>query len=95
MRPLLEIWLASEAMILVAAIVTLFAPAGARRRPIWLGVIVLMVLIAGGALNAADKHSGEAGTDILTYGATFLYGFALALGMVALRDRLARRGVST
>ena len=92
MRPLLEIWLASEAMILNAAIVTLFAPAGARRRPIWLGAVVLMVMIAGGGLNAADRHSGEFGTEFLTYGAVFLYGFAFALGLVALRDHLARRG---
>jgi hypothetical protein len=91
MRPLLEIWMASEALILVAAVVTLFVPNGAGRRPIWLGAAFLMVMIAGGALNAADKHSGEAGTEMLSYGAVFLYGVAFALGMTALRDRLASR----
>ena len=94
MRPLLEIWLASEVMVLVAAIVSLFVPQPARRRPVWLGFIILMVLIAGGALSAADRHDGQVGADILTYGAVFLYGFALALGLVTLRDYLARRGAS-
>jgi hypothetical protein len=86
--------MASEAMIAVVAVAMLFVPQGAARRPIWLGFILLPVMIASGALNAADKHGGEAGTEILTYGAVFLYGMAFALGMTALRDRLARRGAS-
>lgn len=92
MRPLLEVWLAAEGLILLAAAGTMIVPRGSSRRRVWLGVLVLMVMIASGALNAADRHSSEAGAEILRYAAVFLYGAAFAFGVTALRDRLARRG---
>jgi hypothetical protein len=92
MKPLIMLMLAVQAGIFLATVWTiLFArPAAGRPRPIWPGLALALVIVAGTSWNIGESHAGQPGADILMYGSPLLLGMAIMAALLLLRQR---RGV--
>lgn len=89
MRAIELVMLAAQALALAVAIWTIAGrrPVLDRRRPVQsiLGFALLLISIA--STNIADRHTGDMGAEFLRYGAGVLLGMALALFLLAFRER--------
>jgi len=92
MKPIIVVMLAVQAaMFLVAVVMIGFAPATRRRRPVWSGLVFVMLITAGTSTRIANSHAGQPGTDFLATGAPLLIGMAVMGVLIMLRQR---RGLS-
>jgi drug/metabolite transporter (DMT)-like permease len=89
MKPLIMLMLAVQAGIFLVTVWTiLFArPAAGRPRPIWSGLALALVIVAGTSWNIGESHAGQPGADILMYGAPLLLGMAIMAALLLLRQR--------
>ena len=62
-------------------------PSAERPRPVWTSLAFSLLVIAMASWNIGDKHAGDAGSELLRYGSPLALGFAIALLLMALRER--------
>jgi hypothetical protein len=62
---------------------------GARPRPLWPSLAVGLVIVSSTSWQIADKHMGEAGAELLSFGAAFLLGMGFMTILLLIRQRRA------
>jgi hypothetical protein len=62
---------------------------GARPRPLWPSLAIGLVLVASTSWTIADRHMGEAGAEIVSFGAAFLLGMGFMTILLLIRQRRA------
>jgi hypothetical protein len=79
---------------LVAAWTVMFRreTSGTDRRPVWSGLAIALVIVAGASWNIADRREAEPGADLLMYGSPLLLGMGLMALFMLIRQR---RGLDT
>lgn len=89
MRAIEIVMLAVQAAALLAAAwaIVMRRPTPERRRPVWSSLAFSLLIIAMVSWQIADKHSGDRGSAVLMYTAPVVLGFALAMLLMALRER--------
>ena len=89
MRPIETVMLAVMALALLSAAFAIVVrrPTPARPRPIWTSLGFALVIIASVSWQIADKHAGDLGSQFLQYGSPLTLGFAIAMILMALRER--------
>lgn len=90
MKPIIVVMLAVEAAMLVITCVTMLtARTEQRRRPLWPGLAIALVIVAATGQRIGAGHDGQAGAGFLEAGATFLLGMGIMAMLMALRHRRA------
>ena len=88
MRAIVIVMLIVQAAIVLVAIWTMLtAKSDAARRPVWSGLIVSLVIIAGVSWNIGERHAGQPGAEILMYVSPLLLGMAIMGALFALRKK--------
>src|SRR4051812_16917694 len=72
------IFLATAATILTAR------STAERPRPLWSGLAISLIVVAGTSWRIAEGHAGEPGADIATYCSPLLVGMGLMAAMLAI-----------
>jgi hypothetical protein len=75
------------AMFLVAIFAAAFVPSTKGGRPAWAMIGISLVIVATAANGIGDRHSGQAGADMLQAGAMVLIGMAIMTALMGLRQR--------
>ncbi len=58
-----------------------------KSRSVWISLAFSLTVISAVSWNIADRHSTEPGVELLHFGSPLLLGMAIALSMMAIRDR--------
>jgi len=88
MKPIIIALLAAQAAVLIAATLSMaIRPTKSRPRPLWINLALSLVLVASTSWTIAAHHEGAAGVELLRFGSPLLLGFALAMILMALRQR--------
>ena len=97
MRTIVMLMLAVQVGIfLVTAWTVMFRrePGGTDRHPVWSGLAIALVIVAGASWNIADRREAEPGADLLMYGSPLLLGMGLMALFVLVRKRRGLEGPS-
>jgi hypothetical protein len=67
---------------------------GKEQRPVWSGLAIALVIVAGASWNIADRRETEPGADLLMYGSPLLLGMGLMALFMLVRKRRGLEGPS-
>jgi hypothetical protein len=92
MKPLIMVMLAVQAGIFLVTVLTMTmrahpAAGAGRPRPVWSGLALALVIVAGTSWNIGEDHIGQAGADILMYVSPLLLGMAIMAALMLIRKR--------
>jgi hypothetical protein len=90
MKPLIMLMLAVQIGIFLVTVLTMtmrVRPAAGRPRPVWSGLAVALVIVAGTSWNIGEDHAGQTGADILMYASPLLLGMAIMAALMLIRQR--------
>jgi|KBSSwiStaDraftv2_1062776.scaffolds.fasta_scaffold51356_2 hypothetical protein len=93
MKPIILAMLAVQAAIILVTFWTVLfrRETPGDNRPVWSGLVFVMLITAGTSTRIANSHAGQPGTDFLATGAPLLIGMAVMGVLIMLRQR---RGLS-
>jgi len=89
MRTIIVVMLVVQAASLLVTAYTMLVKRAAPgdKRPVWSGLVMMLVIVGGVSWNIGDRHIGDAGADILLYGSPLLLGMAIMAALMVFRHR--------